>query len=99
MIAQNSFWICYGIWQYSALEPLTKISSNLINYATELADMISDIIACIGRDGCWSNGNTRETVEDYFNAWVVSLSTHVMDGKPEGHLAFVMGYFSGSLCK
>lgn len=79
----------YGITL--ALEPLTKISSNLINYAAELAEMISDVSspALAGMLDVGQMAILGETVEDYFNALGRQLvHIHVMDGKPEGHLAF-----------
>jgi len=74
-----------------ALEPLTKISSNLINYSDELAQMISEVKSPV-LSGMLDVGQMAilgETVEDYFKALGKSpVYIHIMDGKPEGHLAF-----------
>lgn len=74
-----------------ALEALTKISSNLINYADELARMVSDVCspALAGMLDVGQMGILGETVEDYFKALGnPPVYMHVMDGRPAGHLAF-----------
>lgn len=74
-----------------ALEPLTKISSNLINYADELTKMVSAVSspALAGMLDVGQMGILGETVEDYFKALGgPPIYMHVMDGRPAGHLAF-----------
>lgn len=74
-----------------ALEPLTKISSNLINYAKELAQMIVEVNSpmLFGMLDVGQMAILNETVEDYFEALGQSpIYIHIMDGSPEGHLAF-----------
>ncbi|HCX97126.1 MAG TPA: hypothetical protein DHU26_09225 [Spirochaetaceae bacterium] len=74
-----------------ALEPLTKISSNLINYANELARMVSEVSspALAGMLDVGQMGILGETVEDYFKALGgAPVHIHIMDGSPAGHLAF-----------
>lgn len=74
-----------------ALEALTKISSNLINYASELGQMVSDVSspALAGMLDVGQMGILGETVEDYFKALgKPPIHMHIMDGRPAGHLAF-----------
>jgi protein FrlC len=74
-----------------ALEALTKISSNLINYADELARMVADVSspALAGMLDLGQMGILGETVEDYFKALgCPPIHMHIMDGRPAGHLAF-----------
>lgn len=74
-----------------ALEPLTKISSNLINYAADLARMVSEVAspALAGMLDVGQMGILGETVEDYFKALGgAPVHVHIMDGRPVGHLAF-----------
>lgn len=74
-----------------ALEPLTKISSNLINYAADLARMVSEVAspALAGMLDVGQMGILGETVEDYFRALGgPPVHVHIMDGRPAGHLAF-----------
>ena len=74
-----------------ALEALTKISSNLINYASELAQMVKAVSspALAGMLDVGQMAILGETVGDYFRALGgPPVYMHVMDGRPAGHLAF-----------
>ncbi len=74
-----------------ALEALTKISSNLVNHASELADMVS-AVSSTSLAGMLDVGQMAilgETVSDYFKALgKAPVYMHIMDGRPAGHLAF-----------
>ena len=73
-----------------ALEVLTKISSNIVNYSYELAKMVSQVNspALKGMLDVGQMSILGETVRDYFAALGESpVYIHIMDGQPAGHLA------------
>lgn len=73
-----------------ALEHLTTISSNLINFASELAQMVCEVQSPALR-GMLDLGQMSilgETVEQYHTALGGDIAhVHIMDGRPAGHLA------------
>jgi protein FrlC len=73
-----------------ALEVLTKISSNLINYSYELAKMISEVNepSMKGMIDVGQMSILGETIANYFDALgEPPVHIHIMDGQPAAHLA------------
>lgn len=74
-----------------ALEPLTTISSNLINYAKELGQMLDDVNepTLKGMLDVGQMGILDETVNDYYEVLGEErlVHVHLVDGSPTGHMA------------
>lgn len=74
-----------------ALEPYTTISSNLINYASELKQMLMEVGSPVMK-GMLDVGQMailNERIEDYFGVLGKDLvHIHFVDGRPTGHMAF-----------
>lgn len=75
-----------------ALEPLTTISSNLINYAAELSKMLDDLNEpnVKGMLDIGQMSILNETVDDYYEVLGAKgpIHVHLIDGRPTGHMAF-----------
>ena len=75
-----------------ALEPLTTISSNLINYTKELGQMLDEVNepALKGMLDVGQMSILNETVEDYYHVLGEEglVHVHMVDGNPTGHMAF-----------
>jgi protein FrlC len=73
------------------LEPLQRVESNLVNDSATLARMLDDISAPnLGAAlDTVAMATAGETVDDYFTALGARIRhVHLIDGKPNGHLAW-----------